>query len=145
MHNAVAQTGFGIASSQLMLSGYQGGVQTEFARSNNGKPDLSFSVRDKADALFINGNHSFRGGNVGIGTTAPEAKLHVSGDLRVAEQRSPGVLSGMRRSTAGMTHPSDSATMELLPLVRAPKLRPGICGKSTAFEELGIGTTRPGL
>jgi len=50
---------------------------------NNGRPDLSFSVRDKADALFINGNHDGRGGNVGMGTTAPEAKLHVNGDVRV--------------------------------------------------------------
>ena len=50
---------------------------------NNGRPDLSFSVRDTADALFINGNHDGRAGNVGIGTTVPTARLHVNGDLRV--------------------------------------------------------------
>jgi len=50
---------------------------------NNGRPDLSFSVRDRANALFISGNHNSRGGNVGIGTTAPESKLHVNGDIRV--------------------------------------------------------------
>jgi len=47
---------------------------------NNGRPDMSFSVRDHQDALYINGNNSDRSGNIGMGTTSPRSPLHVSSD-----------------------------------------------------------------
>lgn len=47
---------------------------------NTGRPDLSLSVRERPDALYIHGNESGRGGNVGIGTIVPRSPLHVSSD-----------------------------------------------------------------
>ena len=50
---------------------------------NTGRPDLSLGVRERPDAFLIHGNYNGRGGNVGIGTTDPEARLHVAGNLKV--------------------------------------------------------------
>jgi len=44
---------------------------------NDGRPDMSFSVRDASNAIFIENET----GDVGIGTTSPSQELHVNGDI----------------------------------------------------------------
>jgi len=45
---------------------------------SDGKPDMSFSVRDAADALFIKSVT----GDIGVGTTSPTVALEVNGEIK---------------------------------------------------------------
>jgi len=45
---------------------------------SDGRPDMSFSVRDAADALFIESTT----GSIGIGTTSPTVALEVNGEIK---------------------------------------------------------------
>lgn len=105
----------------VFTQGINGGTELgsiKLMYRNTGKPDLSFGVRDRPDALYIHGNESGRGGNVGIGTTVPASKLEVVSDsdptLSLKSSSSSGQDTGLSiRGARNGTTTADIASIDL--------------------------------
>jgi hypothetical protein len=89
-----------VGLNNTLFSGKAGGVEVFSAKTTggNGRVDLSTSGSSLAVSLNASGNSYFTGGNVGIGTTTPDAPL------RITHSDGSNDLEGLRiQNTAGST------------------------------------------
>jgi hypothetical protein len=91
-----------VGANLLLLRAEQGGSVLSVAE--NGSKNLYLHLKDSSGATCVqihgSGKSFFNGGNVGIGTTAPTAKLHVDGVMRL-KTFDPAALPNAANTGAG--------------------------------------------